>query len=303
MTDVSIIIVNWNTRDLLAGCLRSVYDTVRDLSFEVLVVDNASSDGSAQMVRERFPLVRLIENVENVGFAAANNLAMAQAQGRYILLLNSDASLPSGALDRLIAFADARPRAGVVGVQLVNADGSFQAAWNRFPTPLTMLLEPWGIVQWVTRNPYYPSCPPGQAAHVQQCDWVGGACLLARAEAVAQVGLLDERFFMYSEEMDWCRRMRFAGWEIWYTPDVRVVHLGGGSAARFSYAQLSRLYRSKAVYAEKHFGRVMGKAVSLSFRVSAVVKALRSGAQAVGGLSGARARATAFAQAALRPWP
>ncbi len=167
------------------------------------------------MVRARFPGVRLIENSENVGFARANNQAIALAQGRYVLLLNSDTVVPDGALASLIAFAEGHPEAGVVGARLLNPDGSFQAGPNRFPTLLSTVLGAWGVVQYLTRNSYYPSLGPEHSREAQQCDWVGGACLLARRSAIDQVGLLDEQFFMNSEEVDWCFRMKQHGWQVW----------------------------------------------------------------------------------------
>jgi N-acetylglucosaminyl-diphospho-decaprenol L-rhamnosyltransferase len=292
---LSVVVVNWNTRDLLAGCLESLAgdpglaivgedSSLADRSFastehhplvtEVWVVDNASTDGSPQMVRERFSWVRLIENSENVGFAAASNQGIRQATGRYVLLLNSDAVLAPGSPVRLLAFADHHPRAGIVGVQLVNPDGSFQAALNDFPSLGFVLLEAWALARWFSGNTYYPSYPPERSRDAVPCDWVGGACLLARAAAIEQVGLLDEYFFMYSEEMDWCYRMWESGWEVWYTPDVKVIHLGAGSADRLSAVQRLRLYTSKARFIEKRSGSFAARVVRLNYRVSSLLKAL-----------------------------
>lgn len=273
---LDIIVVNWNTCDLLAKCLQSVQEESRaspSCTVETFVVDNASHDGSPQMVRERFPWVHLIENAENVGFARANNQAIPFCRGRYILLLNSDAVLPIGSLGELLRVAEEQPRAGIVGVKLINQDGSFQAALNDFPTPLHIFLEPWGTFQFLLGNRYYPSYPPERSNQATCCDWVGGACLLARAEAISQVGVLDEQFFMNSEEVDWCYRMRKNGWAVWYTPTVEVIHLGGGSSDRLSARQRMRLYTGKLRYLRKHYGRAAASLAYWNYRLSAGLKA------------------------------
>jgi N-acetylglucosaminyl-diphospho-decaprenol L-rhamnosyltransferase len=271
--DVSVIIVSRNTRVLLAESLASVVADSDRLAVEVSVVDNASTDGSVEMVRDRFPQAHLIANSENVGFARANNQALVEATGQYLLLLNSDARLAPGSLTELIRWADNKPKAGIVGVKLLNPNGSFQAAWNRFPTPISAWLEPWGLWAWLTRNPYYPSCPPDLAVDARPCDWVGGACLLARAEAVRQVGYLDERFFLNGEEVDWCYRMHQAGWQVWYTPSIEVVHHGGASGNRKEFQALARLYHSKVAFIGKHYGRLTAEVLVVSLRLSALAKA------------------------------
>ncbi len=297
--DLSLIIVNWNTRELLADCLASVIRSHRSgvrgqepegltpdacsLTTEVFVVDNASSDGSAAMVRERFPWARLIENAENVGFAQANNQGVRQAIGRYVLLLNSDTVVPAGAPESLIAFGEAHPQAGIVGAKLLNPDGSFQAGPNQFPTLASVMLESWGIIQRLTRNPYYPSFPPARSATPLQCDWVGGACLLARRAAIEQVGLLDEHFFMNSEEVDWCYRMKRRGWEVWYTPTATIIHLGGASAQRSTPAQRLRTYRGKALFFAKHHGQIAGRLAQAHFRATSALKAVAYGARFLSG--------------------
>lgn len=274
--ELSIIIVNWNTQALLGQCLAAVrasMDRLAPAAVEVFVLDNASSDGSAAMVRSQFPWTHLIVNDVNVGFARANNQAIDQANGRYVLLLNSDAIMPAQGLLHLWSFAEAHPRAGVVGVKLLNPDGTFQAAGNDFPTLLTTLAQPWDLIQKVQANPYYPSHPPHRARAAAQCDWVGGACLLARRQAIEEVGLLDTSFFMNSEEVDWCFRMRQRGWEVWYTPDVEVVHFGGGSADRRSAAQRMRSFEGKVRFLRKHHGALAAQLARLNFRISSLTKA------------------------------
>jgi N-acetylglucosaminyl-diphospho-decaprenol L-rhamnosyltransferase len=242
--DLSIIIVNWNTRDLLDQCLRSIYGTSQDLIFETLVVDNGSADDSLAMVRQHFPQVRLVENQANVGFARANNQGIRLSRGRYVLLLNSDTIVLPHALKEMVRFADACPDAGIVGCKLLNGDGSLQESWASFPTFWSEVLG---------RN-FRARRLVGKMLLTYEVDWVGGACLLARRAAIDEVGLLDESYFMYSEETDWCFRMTQQGWKVYYLPDVEVVHLGGGSASRANAIQLVRLYESKIRFFRKHYG-------------------------------------------------
>jgi GT2 family glycosyltransferase len=242
--DLSIIIVNWNTRDLLTRCLQSVYDTMSNLDFEVIVVDNASNDGSQAMVRQRFPQVRLIENDQNVGFASANNQALTVSQGHYSLLLNSDTVVLPHALEKMAQFADAHSEAGIIGCRLLNSDGSLQKSWASFPTFWSEVLG---------RNFRVRRRVEGEPL-AYEVDWVGGACLLVQPAAINEVGLLDESFFMYSEETDWCFRMRRQGWKVYYLTSAEIIHLGGGSASRTSETQLVRLYENKIRFFHKHYG-------------------------------------------------
>ena len=251
---LSIIIVNWNTRDLLAACLESVHQDVETLagwSVETFVVDNASSDGSPQMVRERFPWVRLIENEENLGFAAANNQALRQARGRYALLLNSDTEVQPGALAALVEFMAAHPQAGAVGARLLNADGSLQPSCHPMLTPGR---EFWRLI-FLDRLWPRATYPLGRwdLATPRQVEVIKGACLLLRREALAQVGLLDEAYFMYTEEVDLCYRLAEAGWELWWLPSARVIHREAQSTRQAAAKMYVQLYRSKV-----HFYRKFG---------------------------------------------
>lgn len=253
MADLSIVIVNWNTCDLLVQCLESVYETAGDLELEVIVVDNGSTDGSVGVVRERFPQVCVVANSENVGFVRANNQAMARCQGRHVLLLNSDTRVLPGALGELVRFMDARPGAGVAGVRLLNPDGSFQASHSPFPTLWREFLMLSGLGRRFVR-PRYPSYGPGLEEGARQVDYVEGACLLARREAIDQVAGLDERIFMYAEDVDWCYRFAQAGWEVWYLPQVTIVHYGGQSTRQRQGRMEAELYRSRVYFFRKHYG-------------------------------------------------
>ncbi|MFZ5917172.1 MAG: glycosyltransferase family 2 protein [Chloroflexota bacterium] len=252
--DLSIIIVNWNTRELLAGCLQSLHETVQQHSFETWLVDNASTDGSLEVVRERFPQTHVIANTENVGFVRANNQALERCQGRYVLLLNSDTRVLPGSLDAAVHFMDAHPQAGLAGVRLLNADGSFQASYTAFPT----LWREFLILTTLGRRflrPEFPSYSPQVDRGPQEiAGYMEGAFLLARHEAVAQIGGLDERIFMYAEDVDWCYRFFRAGWQVCYLPDAPIVHYGGQSSKKRRGRMEAELYRSRVYFFHKHHG-------------------------------------------------
>jgi N-acetylglucosaminyl-diphospho-decaprenol L-rhamnosyltransferase len=251
--DVSIIILSWNTRDLLPRCLDAIYQTTGDLDTEVLVIDNGSNDGSQALVRERFPQVLLVTNQQNLGFAGGNNQGLATSNGRYALLLNSDAFVSQGAVQALVELADAQPQAGIVGVQLVNADGSFQASHTRFPNLWREFLTLSGLGRLVYGR-WYPSYGPEESKSAQKVDYVEGACLLVRREAFDEVGGLDEAYFMYAEEVDWCYTMRAKGWQVWYQPAAKVTHLGGASSRNRPSQREADLYRSRVRFFRKHYG-------------------------------------------------
>ena len=253
--DLSIIIVNWNTSDLLARCLSSLeQEAFGDVApqCEVFVVDNASTDGSRQRVRDEFLWVSLIENEKNLGFAQANNLALAQAQGEFVLLLNSDTRLLPGALQALLAFMAAHPPAGACGARLLNADGSLQPSCQPMLTPerefwrlsfLDMLLPraTYRMASWPVDQP-------------RQVEIIKGACLLLRRAALDQIGRLDEAYFMYTEEVDLCYRLAQAGWELWWVPQAQVIHYGGASSRQAAEAMYLQLYRSKVQFYRKFGG-------------------------------------------------
>ena len=269
--DLSVIIVNWNTRELLSQCLQSVYETAGDVGLEVLVVDNGSSDGSGAMVRREFPQVRLIENVENVGFARANNQAVVISQGRYVLLLNSDAVLRSGALQAMCRFMDQRSEAGVVGAKLLNPDGSFQASYMDFPVILDEVL----LLTKLSRL-FHPACFPShslaESQEVSEADWVPGTCLMIRRETLEQVGGLDEDYFMYSEEVDWCWRVKRAGWKVFYLPEAEVLHWGGQSIGQVPLHKRARVYGGKLLFFRKCRGRGYAVLFRLILLLSTVLK-------------------------------
>jgi N-acetylglucosaminyl-diphospho-decaprenol L-rhamnosyltransferase len=250
---VSIIIVNWNTRDLLADSLESVYATMVGDSFDVFVVDNASTDDSVAMVRAHFPEVYLIQNSENLGFARANNQAMVLSKAEYVLLLNSDAVLLPGAMDYLISFLRENPQAGAVGPRLLNGDGSIQPSCHPMLTPwrefwrLSFLdrILPLAGYPFALRDGVMP----------RRVDVLKGACILFRRAALEKVGLFDEGYFMYTEEMDLCLRLAHAGWHLYWTPAARVIHYGGQSTGQIPAEMYIELYRSKMRFHTKFGGQ------------------------------------------------
>ena len=260
--ELSVIIVNYNAGPLLEVCLASIQRFGGDLALEVLVVDNASADGSLEALR-RFPQVRLIPNRDNRGFAAAVNQGLAAAAGRYFLLLNPDTEVVSRVFRALVAFAEAHPDAGVVGPRLRNPDGSLQTSAYRFPTlfqaagtvlrlqrlvPVSFLRARLGW--WLGR--YFGQLDPHVTA--RPVDYVTGACMLIRREVVERIGGFDPRFFLYFEEKDFCLRAGQAGWRVWFDPAAEVVHhIGGSSGDRPEITVLERMRSMRSFY-DKHYG-------------------------------------------------
>ena len=251
MPDVSVIVVTWNTRDMTLRCLEHLFGAIEGIDAEVLVVDNASSDGTAGAVAEKHPHVKLIRNEKNLGFAAANNLAMEKAEGGYVLLLNSDAMVEPDAVRGQIDFMDSHRDAGACGAQLLNEDGTRQNSFDNFPSFATELL-PKRLLRALMPKKY----PGKKQAYTEplEVDSVLGACMMVRAETVRQVGPMDEDFFFLYEETDWCLRMRGAGWRIFFLPSARAVHLQGATKASRRSAAKVEYYRSLYTYFRKHRG-------------------------------------------------
>lgn len=269
MADVSIIIVNYNTLGLLRDCLNSVVQT-EGRACQVIVVDNASADGSAEMVEREFPDVLLVRNSQNAGFAKANNHGMRFAKGKYILLLNSDTIVRLGAIGNMSEFLDSHPAAGGVACKLLNGDGTIQASVGNRPGPMLLLFRLLGVSRllsgdrtrrWLVRafgfllgntvrsylTPYTGDRSP---VEVQS---ISAACLMLRSDVVEQVGGLDERFFMYLEDMDYCIRVRQAGWKLYYLPYGEIVHLAGASSGGRMRNYSAHSYRALFYFYRKHF--------------------------------------------------
>ena len=247
MVDISIVIVNWNTRELLKDCLESVVRTVHGLTYEIIVVDNASTDGSVAMLGELFPQVRIISNNENRGFGAANNQAFQIMAGRYAHLLNTDTVLTEGAVQELFAFMESHPEAGMSCGQLLNRDGSKQNSIAAFPTLLTLLTN-MSLLEYLFPGKY----PSKRYSHRQpiEVDSGVGACLMVRKDTMDAVGWFDERYFFFFEETDWAYRMRLSGWKVYHVPTARIYHLQGQSIGPNVAARIE-FYRSRYQFFKK----------------------------------------------------
>jgi GT2 family glycosyltransferase len=267
MIDLSILVVNWNTRDLIAQCLQSLNATSDrvvqnpdgDALFfgqyqtEVIVIDNASTDGSGLVIQERFPWARLIANTRNVGFAPANNQGYLQSTGRYVLLLNSDTIVHAKAMEVLIEFMDAHPHCGAGGALLLNADGSLQPSCQPMLTPWR---EFWRLsfLDLVWRRATYDMRKWSTTAP-RHVETIKGACLIVRREALATSdALFDEQYFMYTEEIDLCYRLAQTGWKLYWIPQAKVTHLGEASSRQAYNAMYVQLYRSKVQFYRKFGG-------------------------------------------------
>ncbi len=251
--DLSVIIVNYNTREFLDSCLRSLDERSDAVSTEVIVVDNGSLDGSQEMVRSRHPGIRLIENGINRGFAAANNRGIRESMGKYLLLLNSDTMLSRGALEGTVGFAEEMNLKGIVGCKLLNSDGTLQPSVRSFPTIMNVASETFFLSGLFPHSrifgKYYMSFFD-YSAHAE-VDWVMGAFLMFHRDVLEAVGMLDERFFMFGEEIDFCYRARQSGFRTWYFPGASVFHRWGGSSKTF-YTRILWTKGSQLLFFQKH---------------------------------------------------
>jgi GT2 family glycosyltransferase len=257
--DVTVCIVNWQGAKWLPGCLQSLRE-IDALRLEVILVDNASSDNSVEVVRTEFPEVRVIANSENVGFARANNQAIRAGRARYFFLLNNDTIVGKGSLDRLVQFMEERPGAGMAAGQLVNLDGSTQ--FRYYPVELPTLTSLSADLFWVNRNSTSNRIGRGKLAlqwdpgKPYRMEQVPGACILVRREAFEKSGLFDEGYRFWYEDVELCARFLRAGWEIWYVPDARIVHYGGAGAKQLRFSERSLLrFRGMLRFAEQYFTR------------------------------------------------
>jgi hypothetical protein len=249
---LSTIIVSWNTKEILAQCLDSLIAEQVEGGHEILVVDNASTDGSPEMVRERYPEVILMASRENLGFAKANNQALEICTGDAVLLLNPDTQVLPGALTVLLNFLETHPSVGACGAKLLNPDGSLQFSCSPEPTlksEFQRLLHLPGI----HRDGSY-SMERWDANSPRQVDTLIGACIMVRRKTLEEVGCLDETFYMYSEEVDYCKRIRQKGWEIFWAPEAEVIHYGGQSTQQSATKMFLQLYLGKLKYFRKHYG-------------------------------------------------
>jgi GT2 family glycosyltransferase len=254
--DLTVIVVSYNSADFLPGCLEAVRRHTRRLAYEVVVVDNASADGSAELARRTWPDARLIVNPDNRGFARAVNQGFGVASGRHLLLLNPDAEIQEEALDRCVGFLDAHPEVGIVGARVNNPDGTLQRACRRsVPTPTVSLFRLGGLGRWFPDHPAaraynLEDADPGRTLDV---DAVSGSFLMVRGEAERKAGGMDERYFLYGEDLDFCMAVKAAGYRVVYYPEAVVVHHKGASSRQASLRANREFHRAMALFHRKHF--------------------------------------------------
>ncbi|MBN1964527.1 MAG: glycosyltransferase family 2 protein [Anaerolineae bacterium] len=310
--DLSILIVSWNVSDLLAACLDSIAaaPVVRvspggqesgesGPRTEVIVVDSASTDGSAAMVGERFPWVTLLAQEGNIGFTRGNNVGLEAAQGRYVLLLNPDTVVHGDALNVLVDYLDAHPLVGIAGPRVLNSDGTTQSTRRRFPTALTAIFESTWLQGYAPRrvlDRFYVTDQPDDGTF--EVDWVQGCALMARRAVYEQIGPLDPGYVMFSEELDWCKRAKEAGWRVAYVGGARITHHGGKSTEQVQAHKHIYFQQSKLRYFRKHHGRGLALALRLFLLISYVVQVILEGVKALLGSKRAmrRERITTYAQ-------
>ncbi|MCO6453147.1 MAG: glycosyltransferase family 2 protein [Caldilineales bacterium] len=280
--DISILIVSWNVRDLLLKCLAALPAAGgSERSYEIIVVDNASSDGTVQAVIQAFPEVHVIANKENRSFTSGNNQALAKARGDYLFLLNPDAEPDPGSIAELWRYLEANPGVGIAGPRLRYPDGSVQSSRRRFPTLPVLFTESAVVQEYLPGlslfRRYYLA---DQADDIPQTvDWIVGAAMFARRQVYEQIGGLDESFFMYSEELDWCRRAVEAGWQVGYVPAAGIVHYEGKSSEQVMASRHVRFFSSRVLYTRKYYGSFWAETLRLWLLAIFAFQWLREGAK------------------------
>ena len=252
---LSIVIVNWNTREMLLDALRSIYDAPPTFPFEVIVVDNASTDGSAAAVQSDFPQTHLIANPVNAGYARGNNQGLEASTGDNVLLLNPDVILPPGGLETAVELLEHRSRVAALGVKLANPDGTQQSSVRGFPTPLSVFWEAIGLSRLFPRSAFFGAYRMTWFTYDREAevDQPMGTFLLIPREALTDIGLLDEQFTIFFNEVDWCYRAKQKGWKILYSPEVEVVHYGGGSTRQVRAKMAWESRRGLLDFYRKHY--------------------------------------------------
>jgi GT2 family glycosyltransferase len=254
MLDVSIIIVAWNVRELLYNCLKSVFDETKEISFEVIYVDNASEDGSIEMVLKEFPKVKIIRNKKNEGFIRANNQGIEISKGRYVLLLNSDTVVLDDAISKVVKYADANPEAAVVGCKVLNSDETLQRNCFMLPSLLNMFLSATYLYKIFPKNRFLgrERMTWWDFDEAREVETVSGCFSLVRREAIKQVGFMDDTYFVYGDDPDWCYRFKKSGWKIVFNPEPKIIHYGGQNTKHMADKFKLQLYGSKLIFMKLH---------------------------------------------------
>lgn len=274
MIDLSIIIVSWNVADLLAACLDSLFMPENaSITTEIIVVDSASTDDTVALVQQHYPQVILLPQSENLGFVRCNNIGLAQAQGRYVLLLNPDTEIIGDTLPQLVAYMDQNPTVGITGPHTLNTDGTTQSTRRHFPSIAIGFFESTWLQALAPKSlldHYYITDKPDHA--VFPVDWVQGSALMARHAVYAQIGGLDPTFVMYSEELDWCKRAKSAGWEVHYVGTAQIIHHGGKSSEQVTARRHIHFQQSKLHYFHKHHGWLVAQLLRLFLLLNYLVQ-------------------------------
>lgn len=268
VVDMSIVLVCWNNKAYLDPCLKSLYEGGLKSSFDVVVVDNGSTDGSQQMLAEKYPQVKLIQNAGNVGLGKASNQGIEATNGRHVLLLNNDTLVNAPALDVLVEYLDAHPEAGASAGKLLNPDGSFQSGFAPFSTLLEEFLIATHIGELLWAG--YPS--HGDSNQIKETGWMSSACLLVRRAALDKIGLLDEGYFIYGDEADLQFRLNKAGWKVVFLPNSSIIHFGGRSMDRWKRRKM--VYRGKMMFYKKNYGFISTLLLRALFFVMSLLKLL-----------------------------
>jgi len=274
LTDLSIVIVSWNTKEYILLCLTSIFEKGQGMGSEVILVDNGSRDGSGSEVKRAFPFVHVIQNEENLGFSKAVNQGLQKASGRYVLLLNPDTQVKNGAIRQLVSFMDECSDAGVAGAQLLNGDGSKQNSIANFPSLATELFN-----KSLLRR-LFPKKFPGKERNYPEpveVDSVIGACMMVRRVALEQVGLLDEDYFLFLEETDWCYRMKRARWKVYYVPQAEVFHFQGRSAGKDRKRAKVEYYRSRYHFFKKSKGNAQFLILCIGLAIKLIAELVSTG--------------------------
>ncbi len=254
---LTVQIVNWNAREHLRQSLRSILDAPPRVPYEIIVLDNASQDGSVQMLEKEFPEVRLLVSEQNLGFSRGHNLIAKGAQGKYLFLLNPDTIVLPGALDLLVDYAENHPEVGIIGPKILNPDGSLQYSCRRFPNPTAALFRNTPLGKMFPNNPYTRDYLMTDWDHnsEREVDWVSGAALFIRRDLYEQLGGLDEQFFMYCEDTDLCYRAWQLGWKVVYYPEPKVIHAIGRSTDLIANRMIRTFHISMYRFYKKHYAR------------------------------------------------
>lgn len=263
---LSIILVCWNNKEYLDTCLKSLYETGMKNSFDILVVDNGSTDGSQQMLVEKYPNVQIIQNTENVGLGRASNQGIEATSGRYVLLLNNDTIVNGSSFDAMVNFLDQNPKTGGVGGKIFNPDGTVQSCYNYFSTFREEFLIATRLGEIIL--PGYPAVVNSE--QIKSVDWISSACLMLRRSVLDEVGVLDDEYFIYGDEADLQYRIKKAGWDIHYLPQATIIHYGGRSMDRWKRRKM--VYRGKMLFYEKNYGLIHAFLLRIMLAVLSIIK-------------------------------